>query len=60
MTDPEVYQDHEKSLNLTTETNELKQEAEDLMETWAGLQEEDEGNCAWLFHETFMKIIKEL
>jgi ATP-binding cassette subfamily F protein 3 len=42
MADPEVYQNHEKALSLTTETNELKQEAEDLMEEWAGLQEEEE------------------
>jgi ATP-binding cassette subfamily F protein 3 len=44
MTVPEVYQDHEKTLSLTTETNELKQEAEDLMEEWASLQEEEEAN----------------
>ncbi|GAB3799357.1 ABC-F family ATP-binding cassette domain-containing protein [Virgibacillus kimchii] len=44
MTDPEVYQDHEKALSLTMETNELKQQAEVLMEEWAGLQEEEEAN----------------
>ncbi len=41
MTEPDVYQDHEKALSLTTETNELKQQAEDLMEEWASLQDEE-------------------
>ncbi|MFA1819566.1 ABC-F family ATP-binding cassette domain-containing protein [Virgibacillus oceani] len=39
MTDPEVYQDHEKALELTNETNELKRSADDLMDEWASLQE---------------------
>jgi len=42
MTDPEIYQDHEKAFDLTNQTNELKQETEDLMEEWASLQEEEE------------------
>ncbi|MBP1971666.1 ATP-binding cassette subfamily F protein 3 [Virgibacillus natechei] len=40
MTQPEIYQDHEKALELTTKTNELKQDIEHLMEEWATLQED--------------------
>ncbi|TFJ91528.1 ABC-F family ATP-binding cassette domain-containing protein [Lentibacillus salicampi] len=39
MTEPEVYEDHEKSLELTKQTSELKQEIEQLMEEWTSLQE---------------------
>lgn len=44
MTDPEVYQDHEKSLRLTSEMKELKLEEEKLMEEWAELLEAEEAN----------------
>ena len=37
MTKPEVYQDHQKSLELSKETDELKIEIEQLMEKWAAL-----------------------
>ncbi|MFC4559368.1 ABC-F family ATP-binding cassette domain-containing protein [Virgibacillus kekensis] len=40
MTDPEVYQDHEKALELTKQTGDLKQEIEKLLEEWTALQEE--------------------
>ncbi|EQB34823.1 multidrug ABC transporter ATP-binding protein [Virgibacillus sp. CM-4] len=40
MTDPTVYQDHQKSLELTQEATKQKQHMEDLMEEWAALQEE--------------------
>ncbi|MYL43586.1 ABC-F family ATP-binding cassette domain-containing protein [Virgibacillus salexigens] len=40
MTDPTVYQDHQKSLELTKEATKQKQHMEDLMEEWAALQEE--------------------
>ena len=40
MTKPEIYQDHEKSLELTEKVNAMKQEAEQLMEEWTALQEE--------------------
>ncbi|SFB38106.1 ATP-binding cassette, subfamily F, member 3 [Lentibacillus halodurans] len=39
MTEPEVYEDHEKSIELTKQTSELNQEIEQLMEEWASLQE---------------------
>ncbi|MFC4025480.1 ABC-F family ATP-binding cassette domain-containing protein [Oceanobacillus longus] len=39
MTKPEVYQDHEKSLELTHKVSSTKQEAEQLMEEWTSLQE---------------------
>ncbi|ALX50619.1 ABC-F family ATP-binding cassette domain-containing protein [Lentibacillus amyloliquefaciens] len=39
MTEPEVYEDHEKSLELTKQTSELKQEIDQLMEEWTTLQE---------------------
>lgn len=39
MAEPEVYEDHEKSLELTKQTSELKQDIEHLMEEWASLQE---------------------
>ncbi|HLS09836.1 ABC-F family ATP-binding cassette domain-containing protein [Lentibacillus sp.] len=39
MTEPEVYEDHQKSLELMKQTDELKQEIEQLMEEWTGLQE---------------------
>ncbi|WP_163538261.1 ABC-F family ATP-binding cassette domain-containing protein [Gracilibacillus sp. YIM 98692] len=37
--EPEVFQDHEKSLELTTENNELKERSEQLMEEWTELHE---------------------
>lgn len=40
MTEPEIFQDHEKSLELTKQTSKLKQEIEQLMEEWTALQEE--------------------
>lgn len=40
MTKPEIYQDHEKSLELTEKVNAMKQEAEQLMEEWTALQEQ--------------------
>ncbi|MGP4108036.1 ABC-F family ATP-binding cassette domain-containing protein [Virgibacillus sp. L01] len=40
MTEPEVFQDHEKSLELTKQTSKLKQEIEQFMEEWTALQEE--------------------
>ncbi|SDR12833.1 ABC-F family ATP-binding cassette domain-containing protein [Virgibacillus salinus] len=39
MTEPEIFQDHEKSLELTKQTSKLKQEIEQLMEEWTALQE---------------------
>lgn len=41
MTKPEVYQDHEKSLELTVTVSKIKQEVEQLMEEWTMLQEEN-------------------
>lgn len=41
MTKPEVYQDHEKSLQLTETVSRMKQEVEQLMEEWTVLQEEN-------------------
>ncbi|WP_099157750.1 ABC-F family ATP-binding cassette domain-containing protein [Virgibacillus ndiopensis] len=40
MTEPEIYQDHEKALELTKQTSEMKQRIEQLMEEWTVLQEE--------------------
>ncbi|WP_067725010.1 ABC-F family ATP-binding cassette domain-containing protein [Oceanobacillus damuensis] len=40
MTKPEVYQDHEKSLELTDKVSSTKQEVEQMMEEWTSLQEE--------------------
>ncbi|MYL47655.1 ATP-binding cassette domain-containing protein [Virgibacillus halodenitrificans] len=40
MTQPEVYQDHEKALELTQQTSELKQQVDNWMEEWTALQEE--------------------
>lgn len=40
MTQPEIFQDHEKALELTQETQNRKQHIERLMEEWAELQEE--------------------
>ncbi|WP_042225416.1 ABC-F family ATP-binding cassette domain-containing protein [Oceanobacillus manasiensis] len=42
MTEPSIYQDHEKALALTKETSDLKQKAEGYMEEWTALQEEEE------------------
>ncbi|WP_404457600.1 ABC-F family ATP-binding cassette domain-containing protein [Oceanobacillus kapialis] len=42
MTEPEVFQDHEKALELTKETSELKQKIEGYMEEWTALQEEED------------------
>jgi len=39
MTRPEIYQDHEKSLELTEQASKKKQEVEKLMDEWASLQE---------------------
>lgn len=39
MESPEIYQDHEKALELSNETNKGKQMVEQLMEEWAELQE---------------------
>ncbi|MGY0694888.1 ABC-F family ATP-binding cassette domain-containing protein [Virgibacillus sp. FSP13] len=41
MTEPEIYQDHEKALELTKQTGEIKQEVEQLMEEWTALQEDE-------------------
>ncbi|MBP2079984.1 ABC-F family ATP-binding cassette domain-containing protein [Oceanobacillus polygoni] len=41
MTKPEVYQDHEKSLQLTETVSRMKQEVEQLMEEWTVLQEKN-------------------
>lgn len=39
MAEPEVYENHEKSLELTKKTSDLKLEIEQLMEEWTSLQE---------------------
>ncbi|MCF3943170.1 ABC-F family ATP-binding cassette domain-containing protein [Oceanobacillus alkalisoli] len=39
MTKPEVFQDHEKALELTKQVNELNDKLEELMESWANLQD---------------------
>ncbi|MFD1851564.1 ABC-F family ATP-binding cassette domain-containing protein [Oceanobacillus bengalensis] len=39
MTEPEVYQDHERSFELNENINTLKSQAEQLMEEWTTLQE---------------------
>lgn len=39
MTKPEVYENHEKALEFTTKTNEVKHEIEKLMEEWTRLQD---------------------
>ncbi|TMW70879.1 ABC-F family ATP-binding cassette domain-containing protein [Alteribacter natronophilus] len=39
MADPQIYQDHEKSLELNTRLEELKREIDELMEEWESLQE---------------------
>ncbi|TMN22583.1 ABC transporter ATP-binding protein [Lentibacillus cibarius] len=41
MAEPDIYEDHEKALELTEETNQLKQKIDSLMEEWTELQEED-------------------
>ncbi|ENH96408.1 ABC-type transport system ATP-binding protein [Gracilibacillus halophilus YIM-C55.5] len=38
--DPNIYQDHEKSLELTTESDELHQQMDAFLEEWETLQEE--------------------
>ncbi|MBY7142407.1 ABC-F family ATP-binding cassette domain-containing protein [Virgibacillus sp. NKC19-3] len=40
MTEPENYQDHEKALELTKQTSELKQQVDPLIEEWTALQED--------------------
>ncbi|MFD1038633.1 ribosomal protection-like ABC-F family protein [Virgibacillus byunsanensis] len=40
MTEPEIYQDHEKALELTKKTSDIKQKIEQYMEEWAALQED--------------------
>lgn len=37
MTEPDIFQDHEKLLELTNEANELKTKVEDLMDQWTEL-----------------------
>lgn len=39
MAEPEIYQDHEKSLELLEQTNTIKEKLEQKMEEWATLQE---------------------
>lgn len=39
LTEPENFQDHEKALELTKHSSELKQKIEELMEEWTALQE---------------------
>ena len=39
MTQPEIYQDHEKSLELLQQTGTVKEKIEQLMEEWTALQE---------------------
>lgn len=39
LTEPENFQDHEKALELTKHSGELKQKIEQLMEEWTALQE---------------------
>lgn len=39
--DPAVYQDHEKVMEITNETDEAKAKLEELMEEWTLLAEED-------------------
>lgn len=39
MTDPEVFNDHEKLLALTNESDDVKEKIEQLMEEWAMLQD---------------------
>lgn len=39
--DPNVYQDHEKVMEITNETDEAKAKLEELMEEWTLLAEED-------------------
>ena len=41
MAEPKNYQDHEKALELTKQSADLKQELERLMEEWTALQEDD-------------------
>ncbi|OEH53481.1 multidrug ABC transporter ATP-binding protein [Oceanobacillus sp. E9] len=41
MTLPEVYENHEKALELTEETNTSKQKLDDLLEQWTSLEELD-------------------
>ncbi|MEW9676117.1 ABC-F family ATP-binding cassette domain-containing protein [Lentibacillus sp. L22] len=38
MAEPKIYQDHEKALELTTKTDKLRGEIEQLMEEWTELQ----------------------
>lgn len=40
MAEPEVYQDHEKALECTNQSSDLKQQVEQLMEEWTTLQED--------------------
>ncbi|MFC3041636.1 ABC-F family ATP-binding cassette domain-containing protein [Virgibacillus xinjiangensis] len=40
MAEPEVYQDHEKALELTKQTSDLKRDIDLLMEEWTALQED--------------------
>lgn len=37
MTEPEIFQDHEQLLELTTETNKLRKQLDQLMEQWTDL-----------------------
>lgn len=38
MTEPEIFQDHEKALEMTNEANALKEKIEQLMDEWAALE----------------------
>jgi len=40
MTEPEIYEDHEKAFEINQQINELKKKTEELMEEWGELQEE--------------------
>ncbi|WP_373895196.1 ABC-F family ATP-binding cassette domain-containing protein [Virgibacillus sp. CBA3643] len=40
MTEPDNYQNHEKALELTKQTSELKEKLDPLMEEWTALQED--------------------
>lgn len=40
MAEPEIYQNHEKALELTNHSNEIKQKVEQFMEEWTALQED--------------------
>ncbi|MEC5425901.1 ABC-F type ribosomal protection protein [Virgibacillus sp. C22-A2] len=39
MTEPEIYQNHEKVMEITKKTTDIKQDIEQMMEEWTALQE---------------------